>query len=71
MEIMRGGVRVPPREEEKKMEPNRDPDDKIMVYFHGNSEDVGHNIYFLMRLREMFGMSILAMEYPGYGFYSH
>jgi abhydrolase domain-containing protein 17 len=42
-----------------------------MIYFHGNSEDVGHNIFFLMRLREMFNMTIIAMEYPGYGFFSH
>ena len=42
-----------------------------MLYFHGNSEDVGSNVYFLMQLREMFNISTLAMEYPGYGFFTH
>lgn len=42
-----------------------------MLYFHGNAEDVGMNIFFLMQLREMFNVSVLAMEYPGYGIFTH
>ena len=41
-----------------------------MVYFHGNAEDLGHNFSFLEALRDYFGVSVLAMEYPGYGFYA-
>ena len=47
------------------------PGRKIMLYFHGNAEDVGHNLILLYTLRERFNMSILAVEYPGYGFFSH
>ena len=42
-----------------------------MLYFHGNAEDVGHNFMFLYRLQELFNVSVLAMEYPGYGFFTH
>ena len=41
-----------------------------MVYFHGNAEDLGHNEDFLKDLREYFKISVLAMEYPGYGFHA-
>jgi esterase/lipase len=59
-------------EEEKKQSEQDDPDnERIMLYFHGNSEDVGSNVYFLMQLREMFEISTLAMEYPGYGIFTH
>ena len=42
-----------------------------MLYFHGNAEDVGHNMPLLYHFREKFKCSVLAMEYPGYGFFSH
>ena len=42
-----------------------------MLYFHGNAEDLGLNDDFLKTLRAYYKMSILAMEYPGYGFHSH
>ena len=44
---------------------------KLLVYFHGNAEDLGQNEVYLMKLREIFGMSVLAMEYPGYGMFSY
>ena len=46
-------------------------DKKIMLYFHGNAEDVGHNMPLMYLFREKFKMSVLAVEYPGYGFFSH
>ena len=64
-------------EESKANDPNdsegehRDPDDRLIMYFHGNAEDLFHNVGFLQQLKENFGASILAMEYPGYGFFSH
>ena len=42
-----------------------------MLYFHGNAEDVGHNFMFLYRLNEIYNCSVLAMEYPGYGFFTN
>ena len=44
-------------------------DSKIIVYFHGNSEDLYQNLYFLHQLKEFFNYSVLGMEYPGYGFF--
>jgi len=42
-----------------------------MLYFHGNAEDVGHNMPLMYLFREKFKVSVLAVEYPGYGFFSH
>ena len=44
---------------------------KIMLYFHGNAEDLGLVRNFLDDLSSYFKCSVLAMEYPGYGFFSH
>ena len=41
------------------------------MYFHGNAEDVTDNIYFLNHLQTIFNCSVIAMEYPGYGFFQH
>jgi hypothetical protein len=50
---------------------SQDIGERIMLYFHGNAEDLFANLQFLLRLKDYFGYSILAMEYPGYGFFSH
>ena len=42
-----------------------------MLFFHGNAEDVGHNLMLLITMKETFGASVLAMEYPGYGFFKN
>jgi len=42
-----------------------------MLYFHGNAEDVGDNLELLNTLRNKYNLSVLAVEYPGYGFFSH
>lgn len=44
---------------------------KIMLYFHGNAEDLGLVRNFLEDLSTTFKCAVLAMEYPGYGFFSH
>ena len=53
------------------IEVDQDDRTKVLMYFHGNAEDIGHNILMLYKLRETFQCSVVAMEYPGYGFYSH
>jgi len=40
---------------------------KLIIYFHGNAEDLGITYYNLGCLREVLGVRILAMEYRGYG----
>jgi fermentation-respiration switch protein FrsA (DUF1100 family) len=43
--------------------------DKIIIYFHGNAEDIGLAYDFLYKLGSELKMHILAVEYPGYGLY--
>lgn len=41
-----------------------------MIFFHGNSEDIGKNLKKLTEaLAERFGMNVMAPEYPTYGIY--
>jgi len=51
---------------------------KLLIYFHGNAEDLGHSYEFLHDLSLTFKvtplgfsnqLNILAVEYPGYGIY--
>ena len=42
---------------------------KTMLYFHGNSEDLGQVFDFLLYIRSSLCINIAAMEYPGYGIY--
>ena len=58
---------------EKSGHPNQfaSPDEKLIVYFHGNAEDLGHNEEFMKQLRQYMNISVLAMEYPGYGFHAY
>ena len=50
---------------------NHDPTraTKIIVYFHGNAEDVGISYELLLKMTIAFKCSALAVEYPGYGVY--
>lgn len=43
---------------------------KIMIYFHGNAEDLGLSYEIIDTLRSVLHIHILAVEYPGYGVYS-
>jgi len=43
--------------------------DKLLIYFHGNAEDLGSASEFLCSLRDNLKINILAMEYQGYGWY--
>lgn len=61
--------------------PHLNGSNKILIYFHGNAEDVGLATELLNFLKDMLKVSywlslwrtlkvnILAMEYPGYGVY--
>ena len=42
---------------------------KIILYFHGNAEDVGHSQELLEHIRDSIGHNIICVEYPGYGVY--
>jgi len=42
---------------------------KVIIYLHGNAEDVGTSYDFLVKMSLTFKCSVLAMEYPGYGIY--
>jgi hypothetical protein len=43
---------------------------KMLLYFHGNAEDLGITFGYLKIIRECLGTSIIAMEYRGYGIYN-
>ena len=42
---------------------------KILIYFHGNAEDLGKTLPFLKMVQSKFDTHIIAVEYPGYGVY--
>lgn len=50
---------------------NQNKGERIIMYFHGNAEDLFLNLYFLHQIKDYFNYSVLGMEYPGYGFFSH
>eukprot|EP00357_Protocruzia_adherens_P003311 CAMPEP_0115020588 /NCGR_PEP_ID=MMETSP0216-20121206/30266_1 /TAXON_ID=223996 /ORGANISM="Protocruzia adherens, Strain Boccale" /LENGTH=305 /DNA_ID=CAMNT_0002392553 /DNA_START=48 /DNA_END=962 /DNA_ORIENTATION=- len=43
---------------------------KILIYFHGNAEDIGLAYDLLDHLRNALMVHVIAMEYPGYGVYA-
>ena len=42
---------------------------KLVLFFHGNGEDLGTNYSFVDRLRTELQVNVLAVEYPNYGVY--
>mmetsp|Transcript_267 Transcript_267/g.279 ORF Transcript_267/g.279 Transcript_267/m.279 type:complete len:272 (+) Transcript_267:22-837(+) len=42
---------------------------KILLYFHGNAEDLGQAYEMLNHTRNTLMVHVLALEYPGYGIY--
>lgn len=42
---------------------------KVLVYFHGNAEDIGLAYDMLLHIRNSLMVHVLAIEYPGYGVY--
>lgn len=39
----------------------------VILFCHGNAEDLGMCFQFLKHMRDQFKMNVLAVEYPGYG----
>lgn len=44
---------------------------KIVIYFHGNAEDIGLAFDLLYLVGQKLQMHVLAVEYPGYGLYKN
>lgn len=44
---------------------------KLVLYFHGNAEDVGLAFDLIATFGELMQMHVLAVEYPGYGLYKN
>lgn len=42
---------------------------KLLIYFHGNAEDLGYSYEFSSTLRTKLKVNVLVVEYPGYGLY--
>jgi len=42
---------------------------KIILYFHGNAEDIGQTQELMENVKDSLGHHIIAVEYPGYGIY--
>jgi hypothetical protein len=51
--------------------PYDDGSNKIIIYFHGNAEDVGLAFDLLYLIGQRMQMHVLAVEYPGYGLYKN
>jgi len=49
--------------------PCDNPSNKLVVYFHGNAEDIGLAFDLLHSFGSQLNMHVLAVEYPGYGLY--
>ena len=41
-----------------------------LLYFHGNAEDIGQSVNFLIPLQQKIHLNIFIMEYPTYGIYT-
>jgi hypothetical protein len=41
----------------------------LVIYFHGNAEDLTTTIDFVGYINQKLGFSVLVMEYPGYSVY--
>ena len=42
---------------------------KLLIYFHGNAEELGHSLELMNLLRNQLRTNVLAVEFPGYGIY--
>ena len=43
---------------------------KLLLFFHGNAEDLGLAYSLLVYMRDYLKVNIMAVEYPGYGIYN-
>ena len=49
--------------------PHEEGGNKIVLYFHGNAEDIGLAFDLLYLFGQRMEMHVMAIEYPGYGLY--
>ena len=42
---------------------------KLIIFFHGNAEDLGISYEMLDHMRTALRINMMAVEYPGYGIY--
>lgn len=42
---------------------------KLLIFFHGNAEDIGLASDLLSFVKDLLKVHVLAVEYPGYGVY--
>lgn len=42
---------------------------KLLVYFHGNAEDLGLSVELMNVVKSELSINTLVIEYPGYGIY--
>jgi hypothetical protein len=49
--------------------PSEEGGNKLILYFHGNAEDIGLAFDLLYALGQEMQMHVIAVEYPGYGLY--
>jgi pimeloyl-ACP methyl ester carboxylesterase len=47
----------------------KEPSRKILIYFHGNGEDIHLAYDLLSHIRNTMQVNVLGVEYPGYGMY--
>lgn len=47
----------------------RDGASKVLIFFHGNAEDVGLSAELMEHLVDSLKLHVLSVEYPGYGIY--
>ena len=43
---------------------------QLIIFFHGNAEDIGISYEMLDHMRTALKINVLAVEYPGYGIYT-
>lgn len=44
-------------------------DAKVFVHFHANGEDIGQTLGMLKKINECMNLTVISVEYPGYGIY--
>ena len=49
--------------------PHEEGGNKVVLYFHGNAEDIGLAFDLLYLFGQRMNMHVMAVEYPGYGLY--
>lgn len=43
--------------------------EKILIFFHGNAEDIGLSFELLESIQDVLQIHTISVEYPGYGLY--